>query len=89
MKGKIMLEFKNRKEQLEKGIARRLRAKLKQEGIGYFTDAQNRAIRKALRDAAMVGACEERGRILKFESMNSCLRELIVAPSVLSVLGYE
>lgn len=84
-----MKEFKNRKEQIEKEFARDLRAELKEEGIGYFTRAQNNSIKKALRYAAMVGACEERYRILQFESLNSRLRELIVEPSVLSVLGYE
>lgn len=83
------MTFKNRKEQIEKEFAKDLRAELKAEGVGYFTPKQRKAINTALRYAAMVGAVEERSRILKFESMNSRLRELITEPSVLSVLGYE
>ncbi len=82
-------QYRTRKEQIEKEFARELRRVLKAEGIGYLNAAQNRAIRKALRDAAMVGAAEERHRILQIESLNSRHQELIVEPSILKVLGYE
>ena len=80
--------FRSRKEQIEKDFARELRRVLKQEGIGYFNRAQNAAIRKALRDAAMVGATEERYRTLKIVNDHD-LRKKIVEQSVLTVLGYE
>lgn len=81
--------YKTRKQQIEKEFARELRRVLKEEGIEYFNARQRTAILKALRDAAMVGAVAERTRILQFQSINSQLRELIIEPSVLSVLGYE
>src|SRR6266404_2186882 len=56
--------YETRKEQIEKEFARDLRAKLKSEGVGYLNHAQRKAIRDALRYAAMVGASEERYRIL-------------------------
>lgn len=57
---------RSRKEQIEKDFARELRRVLKEEGIGYFNRRQTGAIRKALRDAAMVGACEARHQALRY-----------------------
>lgn len=67
---------------------RELSRDLKAAGFPLSRKAKN-LIKASLRDAAMVGACEERSRILKLESMSSRLRELITEISVLEVLGYE
>lgn len=83
-----MQQFKNRKEQIEKDFAARLFRDLKNIGCP-LTAKGRRLVKEELKSSAMVGAFEERHRVLKFESMNSRLRELITEPSVLSVLGYE
>lgn len=82
-------EFRTRKEQIETDFKRELVRVLKEEGIGYFNRRQHAAMKEALRCAAMVGAFEERHRILTMESLNSGIRNAITERSVLSVLGYE
>lgn len=84
-------DFKNRKEQIEKEFAPRLRAKLKEEGVGYLNRAQRRAINDALRDAAMVGACEERTRALELIRRYDAplVATAITVVPVLTVLGYN
>lgn len=81
--------YATRKDQIETEFVRELKRILKQEGIGYFNRRQDAAIKKALRDAAMVGAAEERHRILQMQSLNSGIRNAISERSILSVLGYE
>lgn len=84
-----MKEYRNRKEQIEKDFNRELIRILKEEGIGYFNRRQHAAIKKALRNAAMVGAAEERYRTLQMQSLNNGIRNAICEKSILAVLGYE
>lgn len=81
-------EFRTRKEQIEKGFLPQLMRDLKAAGCPL--NAKGRAlVKKELRDAAMVGACEERYRTLRFLQHDQTTARVITNTSVLSVLGYE
>lgn len=75
--------YGSRKEQL-RAFQRELKLKL--------TPAEKRRLSNAMRDAAMVGAAEERNRTLKILAdlcADRTIAHRIVAVSVLAVLGYE
>ena len=76
-------EYETRREQIED---------FKKELSFKLTAVQSREIGKLLRDAAMVGAAEERYRTLDFIKTDirlNWLYDKIIADSVLKVLGYE
>lgn len=80
--------YETRKEQIEKDLLRQLMRDLK--AIGWATDdiggRGRKAIAKALKVAAMVGACEERERVLRLADPET--RWEITRRSVPDVLGY-
>jgi len=84
-------DFTNRKKQIEKDFLPKLMRDLKVAGCSV--NRKGRAlIKKELRDAAMVGACEERSRTLRMLGENPDHKELaraITKQGVLAVLGYE
>lgn len=83
------MNYRSRKEQIQKEFARELRGVLKQEGIGYFSRRQNQAINKALRYAAMVGAAEARFQALEEIRRGESAYDRIVAVPILTLLGYK
>lgn len=85
-----MMNFRSRKEQIEKEFVRDLVDRLERDGIVIRT-RQRSALKKTLKDAAMVGACEERYRTLKLirEGVGDSLGTRITEIPVLVVLGYE
>lgn len=83
--------FKTRKEQIENDFYVAIVRQLKADGDNVSARAR-KVIRGELRDAAMVGAAEERSRTLGIISVVSDLGHLakaITGQSVLRVLGYE
>ena len=79
-----MSTFRTRREQIEKDFLPRC-----------LKTPNRKVVRDELRDAAMVGACEERERTMRIIENSACLsadkRQLISSickTSVLSVLGY-
>lgn len=76
-------QYDSRKEQIEKGFMRELPSGLDRK--------LRKHIRDRLRDAAMVGACEERDRTLKLlrDRISPHLLNSITADPVMKVLGYE
>lgn len=83
-------EFESRKEQIEKEFLRNLSAELKEAGH-TLSRKQRTVIKRWLRDAAMVGAAEERSRALELtRRYGATMAETaITVVPVLKVLGYE
>ena len=88
------MQHGNRKEQIENEFLKRLVRKLNQAGCPPSTIGVE-LIRAELRSAAMVGACEERGRTLAIIranahgcSFNQDISSEITSKGVLAVLGY-
>lgn len=83
------MNFRSRKEQIEKDFLGRVAKVMKAQGNPLNRPARS-VMREELRSAAMVGAAEERYRILKMIRENGSITpEQICERSVLSVLGYE
>lgn len=81
--------FRSRKEQIEKDFLAQIAKKLKREGTSLSKQARI-AIKEELKNAAMVGAAEERHRILEILRRNgSVMPNEICSIGVLAVLGYE
>lgn len=82
--------YDTRKEQIEKGFMSTLSRDLKALGFPLSRKAKQ-LIKQELRDAAMVGACEERDRTLKLlrDRISPHLLSSITDEPVLKVLGYE
>ena len=82
--------YSTRKEQIDDDFQRVLVKKLKASGC--FIESKQRAlIAEALRDAAMVGACEERDhclKILRANGLHNAAKD-ISSWSIMEVLGYE
>lgn len=79
-----MINYRTRRNQVNSFI-RRAKLPLK-------TRAEKERFHEAMRSACMVGACEERSRILKLLNTSVTLKnmqEQIIAVPVLQVLGYE
>lgn len=83
--------YDSRREQIEKDFLRDLMRDLRVAGVNVTRQSRER-IKDALRDAAMVGACEERHRTLKYlqsKHADPDIGRAIMSRGVLSVLGYE
>ena len=84
----------NRKQQIERDFLRRVVKALRGNGC-QVTPTLRASLKSALRSAAMVGACEERHRTLRFLDRVSStfgsieIRQFIVSRGVLEVLGYD
>lgn len=81
-----VIEYASRKAQIDAFKRELVR------GLPTLTPGQHAALRFTLRDAAMVGAAEERHRTLEILKNATNLRdaaEKIMASSELQVLGYE
>ena len=83
-----MKTYDSRKEQIEKVFLPMLIRALQNEGVVVQGRGRN-LLREALRDAAMVGAYEERGRTLGLTELPDRVYGQIISASVLRVLGYE
>lgn len=83
------MDFRSRKDQIEKDFLRRLVQDLKRLGCPV-TRRGRELIKTELRDAAMVGAAEERSRDLRLIRQRGLFAaDEIVKQPVLAVLGYE
>ena len=87
-----MKNYETRREQIA-DFQCELRRNLHKLGVVFPPGkGAQRLLSRALRDAAMVGACEERSRALCIAQRTGTLRDLehqLIARSVLNVLGYE
>lgn len=79
--------FESRKEQFEKELLPNLVKRLEREGRA-FTDQDWRRIASALKDAAMVGAAEERNRWLQVPDVDRATKDRMCETGVFTVLGY-
>jgi len=80
--------YESRKEQIEREVARELVKALKGEGVAITSRARTH-IKKALRDAAMIGAFAERDRVLTLPEADARLKEKVIEEAVLAVIGYD
>lgn len=88
-----MSDYKTRKDQINRAFYGRIRRALQKEGLGPPAKVVA-IIKECLRDAAMVGACEERQRTIQyldgFDTIDSRItKRFVVEKSVLDVLGYQ
>ena len=84
-------QFKSRKEQIEKDFLKSLLRRMKEAGC-VINEKGELLIKEELKSAAMVGAYEERSRILKIVAAHNgdvAIRHAITAEHTLKVLGYE
>lgn len=83
------MNFRSRKQQIEKDFLGRISRVMKARGVPLSRHARS-VIREELKSAAMVGAAEERYRTLRIiRESGTATAEQICQKSVLSVLGYE
>ena len=87
--------MRNRKQQIERAFLGRVVKTLRLDGC-QVTPALRTQLKDALRSAAMVGACEERTRMLEFLRVapvtwisSAEITRFIVSRGVLEVLGYD
>lgn len=83
------VSFRSRKEQIEKDFLGRISKVMKAQGTPLNRPARS-VIREELRSAAMVGAAEERFRVLRLIKESGVITpEQVCEQPVLAVLGYE